>query len=88
MKVMCIKDGSEYATFNNGERFRLNENERVYCGEIYTVILFSKGLHGVRCYKLAERPYNGNYRIEYFSPISEIDETEMIRESYSALYYL
>lgn len=78
MKVLCISD--------------YNINEAVITqviGKIYTVFRFiSKGQLGAQCdcYVLSElmfSPKDGNicaYNCECFVPISEIDETEMIRE--------
>lgn len=81
MKVMCITD-SPKTKYNIIGIFPMREEDRVYCGEIYNVIYIEMNL-GVKVFTLSERPKNIGYNSQYFIPISDIDETEMVRESIS-----
>lgn len=73
MKVICI-DGN----WNKGGSPVLNEGPKE--GEIVTV-LNNVDFHGNPCYELQEYRRPPLWEQENFIPISNIDETEMIRES-------
>lgn len=79
-KALCIKDSTTTRLFRDGRIDRMPSDERVFCGEIYTIIGTSDW-GGRLAYRLAERPFQNHYKSEYFAPLSEIDETEMIREN-------
>jgi len=80
MKVMCIKDCNGFKLTASGDRLPLHPSERVYVGSVYTVILLVPGFTCDVAYKLAERSFKTRFKAEYFIPLSDIDETEMIRE--------
>lgn len=75
MRVMCIND--------NVESLRRCKKSILVFGEIYNVIDYTKDEEG-EFYELAEdKGYE--YRTDAFAPISEIDETELIKERQSEL---
>ena len=78
-KVLCIKDTPDIGYSRGGKINPIPPENRCYCGEQYTVAEIVKGYQGELKYKLSERPSNYRYRKVYFSPLSEIDETEMER---------
>ena len=78
-KVICIQDTPSIGFSRGGKTNIVPPKLRCYCGEEYVVAEIVTGFQGELKYKLVERPSNYRYRKVYFSPLSEIDETEMMR---------
>lgn len=73
-KVVCIKS-------DNSELYgrALDRKEFVSEGSVYTVTEI-RNHRGAEWYMLKEKPYNIAYYSKNFIPLSNIDETEFIRE--------
>lgn len=74
MKVMCIDDTHWRGTFGGP-----------HCGEVVTVIGDRINMQGIPAYEFLEYPPPPGclYRIfskKYFSPLSDIDESELVKE--------
>lgn len=82
---MCIKDSDGMGIYRNGVTEQIPKRDMVFLGEEYTVVevVDSFKSKGLKSFKLSERPKNRTYRQIYFAPLSDIDETEMIREELS-----
>lgn len=80
MKVMCIKDPDGTIVVSSGSVPRYHPP--IFIGEIYTVMLVIDSIkfRGTNSYILEERPEYCSYNCRYFSPLSDICESEMIRE--------
>lgn len=72
MKVMCIKQGDW--TQHNSDR-----SDPAY-GDICTVVRQFENI-GHQVYELKEFPHKGGYSVKGFVPLSDIDETEFVRET-------
>lgn len=77
MKVMCIEGVKKGMIAMNGKPVK-NQDE-IYEGEIYTVS-WKTILLGESVYMLSERSPFFGYRERRFIPLSDIDETELIKE--------
>lgn len=81
MRVVCIDKNSDPLAIP------ASKEDQIFEGEIYTVTRYSEySLNNISkverypVYTLAERSPNVGYAVERFIPLSDIDETEMIRE--------
>jgi hypothetical protein len=80
MKVICIdgiKAGHPSQTIRGFEP--ANKHDEIYEGEVYTVIR-EHICFGELAYILLERSYLNSYRKNRFAPLSDIDETEFVRD--------
>ncbi len=80
-RVICI-DGVKVGDAGNtysGQRVALPK-EVIFEGEQYTVVEEIEHL-GEMCYMLFERPVFSLYKKRRFIPLSDIDETEFVRET-------
>lgn len=80
MNVICIKTSPDKGYSRGHKINQIPPELRVYFGETYIVSEQVSGYQGAQKYILKERPRNYRYGVEYFSPLSEVDETEMVRE--------
>lgn len=84
MKVICI-NGVKKGELNTEGKSPLPASLQVYEGEVYTV-LSQRTLDGYefpngQYYILAERGWDTGYGIYSFLPLSDIDESEMVRNN-------
>lgn len=77
MKVICI-DGVKIGAVSLMGGVA-DKDDVIIEGEIYTVC-DSTIVQGQTTYHLEEKPFWTSYLAKRFSPLSSIDETEMIRE--------
>jgi hypothetical protein len=79
MKVICIYGVKKGDLNHSNPSFPAPKYDEIYEGEIYTV-LSSITWEGHLVYSLEERRPDALYSADCFAPISDIDETELIKE--------
>jgi len=75
MKVICI-DGTKPGTRGILYNISLGNEDQIYEGETYTVIESGEE-QGYKFFRLKEKFHR--YKQSRFAPISDIDETEFVR---------
>ncbi len=80
MKVLCV-DGVKAGMLSGGYPVIAKVEHEIYEGETYTVI-GSDFIDNILGYMLQERSY-GFYKASRFVPLSNQDETELIKERQS-----
>ena len=79
MEVICTQQPPSVA-YVKGRQITVTENCKVYVGSKYEVERTRKCYKNTTLYILAGKPRNWGYNSIYFSVVSDLDETELIKE--------